>query len=138
MMGYPNPPCQRPANLPVDGVDPNWQQNYKPSDLEIKFAQLWVSLYPQYDLYVERPIIRGRRFRFDFVHYPSMVAVEIQGFGPGHYSKKGVDRDNEKHRLAAEQGWLVMPVESEKVEDSTEHNRIAAIISQRMLKLKDQ
>ncbi|EKU96667.1 hypothetical protein Lepto7375DRAFT_0617 [Leptolyngbya sp. PCC 7375] len=110
-------------------ICPDWAA--KASELELAFGQLWVALYPRLDLYVEQKLIPKRRFRFDFCHYPGRVAIEIQGYGPGHYSKKGVDRDNLKHRLAAESGWLVVPVEGEKVRDAEEHHRIAKIIDGR-------
>lgn len=113
-----------------EAICPQWAA--KASNLELRFGQLWVALYPHYDLYVEQRLIPGRRFRFDFCHYPSRVAIEIQGYGPGHYSKFGVDKDNQKHRLAAENGWLVLPVESEKVECAEEHQRIASIIKNRI------
>ncbi|NEZ61510.1 hypothetical protein D0962_01755 [Leptolyngbyaceae cyanobacterium CCMR0082] len=110
-------------------ICPDWAA--KASELELAFGQLWVELYPRLDLYVEQKLIPKRRFRFDFCHYPSRVAIEIQGYGPGHYSKRGVDRDNLKHRLAAENGWLVVAVEGGKVRDAEEHRRIAKIMSNR-------
>ena len=134
-MGYPNPPIQRP-DVPMDWLDPFWLDS-GPSELEVRFARLWLDVAPQLDLYTEARLIPGRQYRFDFAHYPSMVAIEIQGNGPGHYSRAGVNRDNEKHRLAASEGWLVTPVESALVDDRETHNRVVAIISQRMLTLKE-
>ena len=110
-------------------ICPDWLS--KASELEIAFGRLWVELYPDIDLEVEQRLIPKRRFRFDFCHRPSRVAIEIQGYGPGHYSKRGVDRDNEKARLAAAEGWLVLAVETEKVNDADEHHRIAQIMFER-------
>lgn len=55
-----------------------------------------------------------RRFKFDFAHEPSRVAVEIEGvtyFGPTvsrHQTTKGYVKDMEKYNLAIERGWRVL------------------------------
>ena len=46
----------------------------------------------------------GRRWRFDLAWPSFRVAVEIDGFGPGHYSKHGRAKDNYKANAAALRG----------------------------------
>lgn len=83
-----------------------------PSKIEKIFLTLWEKTYPLVILDREVQLIPGRRFRFDFVHTPSRVAVEIQG---GTYSRSpkahgtgvGLDRDYEKYNLAQYHGYLV-------------------------------
>jgi hypothetical protein len=83
-----------------------------PSKIEEKFLTLWKKTYPLAILDREVQIIPSRRFRFDFVHKPSQVVIEIQG---GTYSRSpkahgpgvGLDRDYEKYNLAQSHGYLV-------------------------------
>lgn len=52
----------------------------------------------------------GRRWRFDFAHQASMVAVEINGgvwSGGRHVRGVGYLRDREKINMATELGWRV-------------------------------
>ena len=82
------------------------------SEKEAEFLALWKKKYPLVVFDREVYLVPGRRFRFDFVHKPSRVAIEIQG---GTYSRspkshatgKGLDRDYEKYNLAQYHGYLV-------------------------------
>ena len=83
----------------------------KQSNLEKKFISLWEKSY-KLSLEEELCLIPGRRFRFDFVHQESKVAIEIQGGvfmrgNSGHSSGKGITRDCEKSNLAIYQGYVV-------------------------------
>ena len=49
------------------------------SNLERQFADLWLALYPTIDLYSEYRFSPPRRYRWDFCHPESKVAIEIQG-----------------------------------------------------------
>ena len=80
------------------------------SSLEYKFDVLWNKLHPNIDLETEVKLIPKRRFRFDYVHKKSMIAVEINGQiwrKGGHSSGKGLLRDYEKLNLAQAQGFVV-------------------------------
>lgn len=112
-------------------IDPTWL-NSGPSDKELEFAYMWVELFPHLDLHTEDMIIPKRKFRFDFTHRPSRTAIEIQGYGPGHYSIAGVQRDQEKIRLAAVHGWLVLQVSSDCCSDRTVLQQLADCINGRM------
>jgi very-short-patch-repair endonuclease len=90
----------------------------EPSELEKEFAALWETLYPNIDLWAEHRIIPGRRYRFDFVHLESKVAVEIQGqiWRKGrHNTGKGLMDSYEKINLAAMLGWRVFQLSGEMI-----------------------
>jgi hypothetical protein len=82
------------------------------SALEQTFINLWTIYYPEIILTPDLKIIPQRQFRYDFVHCPTKVAIEIQGgtYGgsrQGHSSGVGLDRDYEKNNLAQIHGYLV-------------------------------
>ena len=49
-----------------------------------------------------------RGWRFDYAWPETWVAVEIQGFGYGHQSIKGLSEDNEKANDAVLAGWSLL------------------------------
>lgn len=81
------------------------------SHLEKQFEDLWRSLYPNIVLKKEYQFLKDRKFRFDFAHRPSRVAIEIQGgiwmAKAGHNTGGGLTRDFEKLNLAILQRWRV-------------------------------
>jgi hypothetical protein len=81
------------------------------SHLEERFADLWLSLYPDIDLHSEYRFSPPRRYRWDFCHPESKVAIEIQGGvwmrRSGHSGGTGLVKDYEKLNLAASLGWRV-------------------------------
>ena len=82
-----------------------------PSSLELEFDYLWNYLHPNIDLETEVKLIPKRRFRFDYVHFPSMVAIELNGgifTGGGHSRGKAQQRDYEKILLATALGYSVI------------------------------
>ena len=90
------------------------------SHLEEQFATLWLSLYPTIDLHSEYRFTPPRRYRWDFCHLESKVAIEINGqiwHKGGHSSGKGLLRDYEKMNLAASQGWRVFILAGEMIND---------------------
>ncbi|MDJ0579040.1 hypothetical protein [Crocosphaera sp.] len=81
------------------------------SHLENRFIQTWNHVS---DIVLEREVILipDRKFRFDFVDYPSQIAIEIQGGiwskrKKGHNGGTGLERDYEKLNLAQLNGWKV-------------------------------
>lgn len=90
-----------------------------PTELEIQFANLWDSLYPNIDLYTEYRFDTKRKYLFDFANLDAKVAIEIQGgiYQPnqGHNSIAGIKRDCKKFCLAASQGWLVFPLTEDMI-----------------------
>lgn len=94
----------------------------KESSTEKQFLDKWQKMYPVISLEKEVLLIPGRRFRFDFAHLPSKVAVEIQG---GTYSRSpkshntglGLDRDYEKNNLAQYHGYIVFQLSCKMITD---------------------
>lgn len=91
------------------------------SHLEQRFAALWLSLYPTIDLHSEYRFSPPRRYRWDFCHLSSKVAIEIQGgvwMGrSGHSGGSGLLKDYEKLCLAAAQGWKVFLLADSMITD---------------------
>ena len=88
------------------------------SELERRFADLWVELYPAIDLYSQHKFHPKRRFLFDFAHLPTRTAIELQGgiwVKSGHNTGTGLLRDYEKLNLATSLGWKVFMLASEMV-----------------------
>lgn len=88
------------------------------SHLELQFDSLWEYLFPQIDLEVEQKIIPKRKFRFDYVHLRSKVAIEINGgiWGySGHSSGIGITRDYEKLNLAQSCGYVVFQLSGDMI-----------------------
>ncbi len=89
-----------------------------PSSLECKFETLWIELYPDIDLETEVRLIPKRKFRFDYVHFDSKVAIEINGqiwHQGGHSSGTGLQRDYEKLNLAQSSGYKVFQLSKEMI-----------------------
>lgn len=83
------------------------------SPLELEFAYLWDSLYPEVDLHTQHRYNPSLKFTLDFAHLPSRTGIEIQGsiWATGsHSSGKGLLRDYEKQLDAAAMGWIVIPL----------------------------
>lgn len=91
------------------------------SYLEQQFADLWLTLYPTIDLHSEYRFSPPRRYRWDFCHLESKVAIEIQGGvwmrRSGHSGGTGVLKDYEKLCLAAAQGWRVFLLAERMITD---------------------
>lgn len=89
------------------------------SELEARFEILWESLYPTIDLVAEYKGIPNRRFRFDYAHPESKVAIELNGgtwAKMGHSSGTGIKRDYEKLNLATAIGWRVFQLSSDMID----------------------
>lgn len=77
------------------------------SKLEVRLAEYWhahvdKSIVAQYKFH---PV---RSWRFDFAFPELYIAIEIQGFGTGHTSYTGMQRDYEKHNSAMAIGWGIV------------------------------
>jgi hypothetical protein len=82
--------------------------------LENQFASLWVYLHPTIDLHSEYRFASPRRYRWDFCHPGSKIAIEIQGGiwmkRSGHTGGTGLLSDYEKFSIGASLGWRVFPL----------------------------
>lgn len=80
------------------------------SHLERKFALLWKAHDGPLPLRHEVPFHPTRKWRFDFAHTASKVAIEIEGgtWARGAHSRgNGYAEDCEKYNAAAALGWTV-------------------------------
>ncbi len=78
------------------------------SMLEEKFLQLLLNYqFPLIPLQ-QHLFHKSRNWRFDFAWPSKLIAVEIQGFGPGHNSLQGMKNDYEKHNHAVIMGWKLL------------------------------
>jgi hypothetical protein len=91
------------------------------SAIEDEFAFQLSTICDEFDR--EECVIKGRRFRWDFV-IPPNILIEIQGgtWGrerTGHSSGAGIKRDCEKLNLATLAGWRTLHFTSDMVHDGS-------------------
>jgi len=90
------------------------------SHLEQQFLDLWRYYCPHLFLDREVKLIPKRRFRFDFVHQPSQVAIEINGGNwvrGRHTRPAGLLKEYEKHNLAQLLGYQVFILSKEMINE---------------------
>lgn len=88
------------------------------SKLEKKFIDLWIVRFPDLYLHQEVTLIPKRKYRFDFVHMPSKICVEINGgiWNNGRHSRgSGLVKEYEKYNLAQLQGYKVFVLASNMI-----------------------
>lgn len=89
---------------------------FKGSKLEWKFIVLWDALKGQY---LDREMrFHKRLWRFDFLHLPTKVAIEIEGGTRGksrHTSHDGYKADCEKYTEASKLGYVVYRLTSDMI-----------------------
>ena len=69
------------------------------------------------DLRIEYRFHPKRKWRFDLAILSAKVALEIDGYGKGHYGIKGRENDNKKDAEAQFLGWYVPRVAWKHVEN---------------------
>ena len=92
----------------------------KRSHLEELFELHWEQLYPDVDLWAEQRLIPNRRFRFDFVHYPSRTAIEVNGgnWSNGRHTRAGaLNQEYEKILLATLEGYVVVFLSQDQINE---------------------
>ncbi|MGN6555625.1 MAG: hypothetical protein ACTHLW_18105 [Verrucomicrobiota bacterium] len=104
-----------------------------PSPLERKFALLWVhAIKGPTDVLTEHRFHPTRRWKFDYAHPPTKVAVEIEGgiwSGGRHTRGDGFQEDCDKYNTATLMGWRVFRLTSKMV-NAAELEKIANFIRQ--------
>lgn len=88
------------------------------SNLELKFEELWLTLYPSIDLINEFKPVPKRRFRADYAHINSKVLIEINGgtWGKGgHSSGGGIERDYIKNNLCLYYGYVTFQLSNKMI-----------------------
>lgn len=87
------------------------------SSLETKFAQLW-AIAEGPDLEREAVLIKGRKWRTDFFHRPSMTCIEIDGgqWSNGRHTRgSGYGKDCEKLFRHAIEGYRTFKLVSSMI-----------------------
>lgn len=101
------------------------------SSLEKRFTLLWVhGIKGPTDITVEHKFHPSRKWKFDFAHMPTKVAIEIEGgihSGGRHTRGQGFQGDCEKYHEAQLMGWRVFRLTS-KMLNSKELERISDFI----------
>jgi len=90
----------------------------KRNTLNNKFAQAWAAIKGQ-QLTAEHKFHATRKWRFDFAHLESKIAIELEGLthkGGRHQSVKGYTADVEKYNAAALLGWTVMRLTKSQID----------------------
>ena len=104
----------------------------------IKFRMMWKAIAGP-ALGEECQFSPKRRWRFDFAHKPSLVAVEIEGgvwSGGRHTRGSGYVKDCEKYNEAALTGWTVLRLTPELI-TFPNLETIAAFMRTRATKMAD-
>ena len=100
------------------------------SKLELAFETLWITLAgPQ--LEPEYRFAPTRRWRFDFAHPDTKIAVELDGGtwnGGRHVRGDGYARDCEKLNAASADGWRVFRLTSDML-DNDPYGHLMPIIT---------
>lgn len=78
------------------------------SDLEETFLREFHLSFPTVQLTQQYQFHPEHKFRFDFAIIPYKIAFEIQGYGTGHTSYTGMERDYYKHNEANRLGWIIL------------------------------
>jgi hypothetical protein len=107
------------------------------STLNRAFALRWATISGAPALVAEHHGIPGRKYRFDFAHLDSRVAIEIdgglwRGRKGGHTSGSGAIRDREKDVRATLEGWTVFRLTPEMSRNRDLLAEIVGVIERRM------
>lgn len=82
--------------------------SYDSSHLEATFLIEWTRRYPLYKPVRELQFTTERMWRFDFCWPEHKLAVEVQGYGRGHFSLPGATSDYYKLLGALRLEWKVI------------------------------
>src|SRR5579863_8358808 len=92
------------------------------SPLELKFILLWGTMKDRPELVCEHRFAEDRKWRFDFAHLETRIALEVEGMFNahgkgvgGHMRPKGFRSDCEKYFEAAMLGWRVIRLSPDMV-----------------------
>lgn len=105
------------------------------SPLEREFATRWARIYPDLVLASEVEFHPTRKWRFDFCHIETKVAVEVEGgiwTNGAHSRGKHFESDAEKYNAALEMGFAVFRLSEGMIKDLAQLELIASTILQRL------
>lgn len=84
------------------------------SELEELCKQMLYNAFAHTNLIPNRNVVQQyafhptRNWMFDFAWPADKIAIEVQGYGPGHNSLKGMANDYAKHNQALILGWKIL------------------------------
>lgn len=133
---YREDPRPRLENLENLEIDPRCKLDSK---YEKQFAEMWVTTFPDIDLYTQIRLCDDTTHRFDFFHWPSQTAIEIDGaaFAGRNRSSHNGGSNYRKDAIATYLGIAVIRITSTEIRDmykSGDRQKlylIAAIIERR-------
>lgn len=77
------------------------------SNFEENFHQVWKS-HSTYPIVHHHTVHLSNKWELDFCFPQEKIVVELQGFGTGHTSYKGMQRDYRKHNDLVMAGWIIL------------------------------
>ena len=104
---------------------------------ENQFLFIWKAINGP-ELVREHKFADNRKWRFDFAHKDTRVAIEIEGGTWGksrHTTGSGYAEDREKYNTAQELGWKVFCLTSDKI-TANQAERIMAVIKTELGRLE--
>ena len=89
------------------------------SNFEESFHQLWKQ-HSTYPIVHHHIVHLSREWELDFCFPTERIAIELQGYGTGHLSYKGMQRDCNKHNDLILSGWILLYFMSADLKDAPE------------------
>ena len=106
------------------------------SVLEQKFLRQWLKLFPEDPPELQHEFHDTKKWRFDFWWPGAKLALEVQGYGPGHCSRDGMYKDANKNNSAVGRGISILYLTSRHLTDTQIEkscNFVKYIVNQRYL-----
>lgn len=114
----------------VEKMQQEQQSRPKGSPIEAMFQEAWQAAYPSIELQHQYPVLK---YRVDFAHVESKVAIELDG-QDFHSRKKDRNKDNERQYAIEDEGWYFIRFTGSKVWSDVDScvARVYKIISERV------
>jgi hypothetical protein len=101
-----------------------------PSPIEAQFMAAWQRHFPHLPLVTEFPVYNGR-YRIDFAHPPTKVAVELDGYDY-HNDRNTFTNDRQRDRALQRDGWRVLHFSGREIYQNVDAcvHEVYAVIAQ--------
>lgn len=83
------------------------KQRIYDSNFEENFHQIWKA-HSTYPIVHHHVVHLQRKWEIDFCFPQEKIAIELQGYGTGHLSYAGMQRDYQKHNDLVMAGWIIL------------------------------
>ncbi len=106
------------------------QSKPKRSPIEADFQAAWQVVYPSIELQHQYPVLR---YRIDFAHVASKVAIELDG-QDFHSRKKDRNKDYQRQHAIEDEGWTFVRFTGSQVWGDIDAcvSRVYKVVSERM------